>query len=1372
MPNLLKRLPTQGILVSLFLLFTVPFGVVVNRLVAEIDASIEFAAKEQKGLEYNQGLRQFLAELMQQQQLSQEYLNGRTELATPLQNQQAAVNRAIRAVDQIDSRLGAVLQVSDRWKQIKVNWQQIALNQRVQSAETNRELHISLMSDILMLIAQVGDTSNLILDPDLDSYYLMDGVVVQLPKMLKHSAQVRNVGQAFVSVNRRLTREQEIQLIGLYNAIKLPLTNLQRGMDVATNDNPSLAPILEPPVLESTIATNALLELTQRASSTAAQIFDREFYQVGNEAIAKQLQLYDAIAPTLHQLLQHRIQKFENRKQQVQVFSLLVFLVLVATLIGFSRNFGQRRRAEQQLSLQYAVGRLLAETTQSEAAIREILKLLGQGLGWHWGEFWAPDPTIRAIALVSHWEASPHHLEAFVAATKRLTFQPGKGLIGKCWSQRKTLWIPNLSQDTDFLRTQSAIQSGLRSAISLPIHCNGEMLGVMAFFNRQLQSPDPDLMRMLNTIGGQIGQFIQRQQAESRLREQEGLLRMALESARMGAWDWDILTGEENWSKEVAAIFGVDAESEQSTQKYEDFLKRVHPEDKECLRQAEADTLERGKEYNVEYRIVREDGTLRWVNSRGNVLRDASDRPRLLTGITMDITARKQTEAALQEAEEKYRSIFENAADGIFQTTPDGEYISANPALAEIYGYDSPAALMMALSNQIEQRLYVDPHRRVEFMQLISQYDTVIDFESQVYRQDGSIIWISENARAVRDEAGNLLHYEGTVKDISDRKHAADELFKAKETAEAANRAKSQFLANMSHELRTPLNAIIGYSEMLQDDARDFGYEDLTPDLEKIRSAGKHLLGLINDILDISKIEAGKMELYLETFDINQLVKEVQATVQPLIAQNENTFIVHCSPDIGNLHADLTKVRQALLNLLSNASKFTQNGTITLTVDKQEIGDEAGGGDIQNSKFGSGCGDISRTADSPEAKIPFGSTQGEQNSPTPPSSISNLQSPVPDPRSPIPSSFITFAVSDTGIGMTTEQISRLFQPFTQADGSTTRKYGGTGLGLAITQRFCQMMGGEITVKSVAGEGSVFTICLPVEVKDLANDEISVEPSPLNRGSSAIADLNQSTKPPATILVIDDDAITRDLMVRHLSKEGFQVETAANGQEGLHLARKLHPDVITLDVTMKMGGWSVLTELKADLELAEIPVVVLTLVDNQDLGFSLGAADYLTKPIDYKHLTRILDKYRPTLNGDRPLSGHALIVEDDLSTRLMFQRILSKEGWTVALAENGRTALHCLNEQKPDLILLDLMMPEMDGFQFISELRTRPTYRSIPVVVVTAMDLTAADQQQLNGCVEQVLQKGAYSREDLVREVRDVVCARTYLSCRSGETPHV
>ncbi len=555
-----------------------------------------------------------------------------------------------------------------------------------------------------------------------------------------------------------------------------------------------------------------------------------------------------------------------------------------------------------------------------------------------------------------------------------------------------------------------------------------------------------------------------------------------------------------------------------------------------------------------------------------------------------------------------------------------------------------------------------------------------------------------------------------------------EELRRAKDQAEAANKSKSAFLANMSHELRTPLNAIIGYSEMLQEEAQDIGQPGLVPDLEKIHGAGKHLLGLINDVLDLSKVESGKMTLYLEDFEVAKLVQEVAATVQPLITKNGNTLKVECAADLGTMRADVTKVRQTLFNLLSNASKFTEKGVIRLAVRK---------GPPSPRPSPPGEGETSAAARQSERTslanalptippLPGGEGRGEGE------------------RSTIladHASRITFHVSDTGIGMTPEQMSRLFEAFSQADASTTRKFGGTGLGLAISRKFCLMMGGDITVQSEPGKGSTFTVTLPVEV---AEPVLPTSPAP-----SDIVRPGPTRALHSTVLVIDDDPTVHDLMRRSLEKDGFRVETAADGKRGLELARQLKPAVITLDVMMpSMDGWSVLTALKSDPALANIPVIMLTIVDDKQMGFALGAADYFTKPIDFQRLHHVLEKYRkPTA------SQTVLVIEDDVSMRDMLRRTLEKDGWQVAEAQNGRVGLEKLDGQVPALILLDLMMPEMDGFEFMDALRRREAGKHLPVIVITAKDLTEEDHRRLNGGVERIIQKGATSQNEVLKLVR-------------------
>ncbi len=562
-------------------------------------------------------------------------------------------------------------------------------------------------------------------------------------------------------------------------------------------------------------------------------------------------------------------------------------------------------------------------------------------------------------------------------------------------------------------------------------------------------------------------------------------------------------------------------------------------------------------------------------------------------------------------------------------------------------------------------------------------------------------IWLYAVKTPLRDAGGTIIGVQIIFWDTTERKLAEEQLKQAKEAAEAArqqaesaNAAKSQFLANMSHELRTPLNAIIGYSEMMHEEVEELGVAELKPDLQKVISAAKHQLGLINDILDLSRIEAGKMTLYLEDFDVATMIREVGQTVLPLVAKNRNTLEVDCPADLGSMRADVTKVRQTLFNLLSNASKFTEQGSIRIIV----------------------------------RRLPCASSEGVITG---------------DPGSEDDSSLIQFRVTDTGIGMTSEELAKLFQPFTQADASTTRKYGGTGLGLAICRRFCQLMGGDVEAESTPGQGSCFTMTLPARVRGVRT-EADLPPRVLGVGKASLL-----KKEGGTILVIDDESAARELVQRVLTKEGYSVETASGGAQGLELARRLKPAAITLDVMMpNMDGWAVLAALKADPATADIPVIMVTIVDDKTLGFAMGASDYLVKPINWERLIGVLEKHR-----SQKASPHVLVVEDDPAVREMLRRTLEKLGWQITEAENGRVGLECLATQLPGVILLDLMMPELDGFGLLQKLRSRPDARQVPVVVMTAMDLTEADRRRLSGQVSLVMEKGMFSTEELILEVR-------------------
>ena len=566
----------------------------------------------------------------------------------------------------------------------------------------------------------------------------------------------------------------------------------------------------------------------------------------------------------------------------------------------------------------------------------------------------------------------------------------------------------------------------------------------------------------------------------------------------------------------------------------------------------------------------------------------ASDEIGVLARCFKDMVEQlRQRGQQLREGEARLRVILKTAAEGIFILDDDGTIQMVNQAAEILFGYASDELKGQNVKLLLPKEVQGLPRADGSGPALTDPGISSIRLgrvnnrtqEAVGRRKDGSLFTLELSVSDV--PVGEKRLYTGIVRDITERKRAEaeirelnqhlrelndqldrrvrertrqlertnDELSVARDQALDASRAKGNFLAQMSHELRTPLNAIKGYSELLLEEAEERELLDFVPDLNKIIEAGKHLLALINDVLDLSKIEAHKIELFLETFDVETLVQSVASTVGPLAKKNGNELAVRCA-GAGSMFADRTRVRQVLLNLLSNACKFTHEGRIELEVVREPC-------------------------------------QGRDG--------------------------LAFRVRDTGIGIKPEQLDKLFKPFSQVDDATTRQHDGTGLGLAISRSFCQMMGGDITVSSEHGKGSVFTAHLPVQVAGASDGEATVS------GEGAEA---------GTVLVVDDDPAVRDLMQRYLDKEGFRAVTAANGREGLRLARQLHPRAITLDVLMPgMDGWDVLSALKADPGTADIPVIMVTIADDRGLGRALGADEYMTKPIDRDRLTEVLKRYQ-------------------------------------------------------------------------------------------------------------------------------------------------
>ena len=642
---------------------------------------------------------------------------------------------------------------------------------------------------------------------------------------------------------------------------------------------------------------------------------------------------------------------------------------------------------------------------------------------------------------------------------------------------------------------------------------------------------------------------------------------------------------------------------------------------------------------------------------------------------------RKRTEEALRESEALKGAILETALDCIVSITADSRIVEWNEAAEITFGYASSEVL-----GKLMPDLIIPEDHRARHYEGIARFIATGErrllgkrIEIEALRRDGSRfpVELAVTSTSMR----GAPYFTAYVRDITVRKEYERALAVAKEAAEEANRAKSQFIANMSHELRTPLTAVIGYGEMLEEEAHDRRLDTMLEDLRKINSNARHLLSLINDVLDISKIEAGKMDVHLEDFDVTRLVQDVAATVDALVATKHNRLIVECAPALGRMRSDSVKVRQCLINLLSNACKFTERGTIRLTADR-----------------------------------PSGSES------------------------------IRFRVSDTGIGMNAEQQKKLFQRFSQADASTTRRFGGTGLGLAITRAYCRLLGGNVTVQSEPGRGTTFEIRLPVDCSQHTRTSPAATPPDVLALPESGSDV---------ILVIDDDPHACALLGRVLAREGYQVRCANDGASGLELARALRPRAILLDVMMPhMDGWAVLSALKADGELADIPVIMETIVQEKGLAFSLGAADYLTKPIRWDRLKKVLERYR-----SRTPQAHALIVDDDSSTREMLAELLQKEGWTFDEAKEREDVFMRIGQHRPSVVLVDVNMSGIDGVSLIRELRRLPQSHDIPVIALSTGKLTVAERARLEGRVQQIVDTQADAEEALLSALRTIPSQR-------------
>ena len=787
----------------------------------------------------------------------------------------------------------------------------------------------------------------------------------------------------------------------------------------------------------------------------------------------------------------------------------------------------------------YSLGMIqdITQRKRAEAEIRELNQVLEQRVQERTGELLASEERYRTL-----FKQNPEPMWVFDLET--LAFlevnQAAVEHYGYSREQFLTMTLKDIRPEKDvpaLVEDVKRLQSGNTDHQRLWKHRkkDGTVIDVAVTASEFRWNERPARLVLAIDIS-------ERKRAEDALREAEQKYRNIFENAIEGIFQ---TTPDGKWisaNPALARMYGY-ATPEELIASAADIAKLyVVPERRNELRQLlETRRFVEG----FEFECYRKDGTKMWLSESAHAVRDADGAILYYEGAVQDVTEHKKAERALQEAEQKYREIFENSIEGIFQTTPDGHYVSVNPALARIYGYDSPEELMASVSD-IGHSIYVDPERRDEFKQLIETQGFVELFEYEVYRKDGKRIWLCENARAVRDANGTVAYYEGSVEEITERK-LVDEV-------KRASKAKSEFLSRMSHELRTPLNAILGFGQLLE---RQKPSELQRKRIGYILRAGRHLLDLINEVLDISRIEAGRMQMSLEPVCVSDALEETLDLMRPLATQR--TIKLSASVDIdADVHvlADRQRFKQVLLNLLNNAVKYTPfcgGVTVSYNVDV-------------NDK-------------------------------------------------------VRVLVSDTGPGIPAQKLARLFVPFERL-GAEQSTVEGTGLGLALSQRLIQAMGGSIGVDSVVGKGSTFWIELP-------RTKSPLERLPVYQKNNAVP-LSNSMPASRSILYIEDNLSNLALIEQVLAERAdTALLTTMQGKVGLDLARQHSPDLILLDLHLPdLPGWEVLSELKNDAMTRHIPVVVISAdATKRQINrlMAAGAAHYLTKPLDITEFFGVLDE---------------------------------------------------------------------------------------------------------------------------------------------------
>ncbi len=681
---------------------------------------------------------------------------------------------------------------------------------------------------------------------------------------------------------------------------------------------------------------------------------------------------------------------------------------------------------------------------------------------------------------------------------------------------------------------------------------------------------------------------------------------------------------------------------------------------------------------------------------------------------------------AISETKNYLGNVLNNSADIIVTTDTKGRVVEFNKGASRILGYSKEE-----VTGKKAEKFWVQPAERHEILRMLESAGYVSNYETQLIAKDGRVVDVSLTLSYILSSKKGILGTVGISKDITEKKkleRAVEErnlelrelnekleekviertrdLEKANRELDRSSKLKSQFIATMSHELRTPLNSILGFSELLMDEIFGPLTEKQKRHVTNIHNSGNHLLQLINNILDIAKIESGKMELHYEGFSVHQAVSEVETVIRPLADKKKQELITKIGEDVTLIKADKVKFKQVLYNLVSNAVKFTsEGGKIFIEMAL------AGEGDLYFTRYKNIC--------------------------------------------PKKESCLRVSVTDTGIGIKREDHEKIFSEFEQVDSSFSRRYEGTGLGLALTKKLVELHGGDIFVESEEGKGSKFTVVLPLfDLSAVEEEAMPIEPAVKKLEYSLDMPKKRRGESPL-ILVVEDDPSTSELLTLHLAQGGYRVAHVYSGEVALSRIRETKPFAVLLDVMMPgKDGWEILQEIKSDPELKDIPVIMSSVVDNLELGFALGATDYLVKPVDRASLLKKLqDLSFATKKGRKSIN--ILCIDDHVEVLELLTSILEPSGYNVIAARSGKEGIEKAITYKPDLIILDLMMPEVDGFEVVQRLKENPSTMEIPILILTAKDLSVDDRMKLAGKVETLMQKSHFTKEDLLMQIRDL-----------------